>query len=167
MPIIDGSNVTQYTNLNVEGLLFVNGDFVNIQRSGNFTTSNVTNFNNSLHVTGRLFVDGVEAVIPSNSGGIDAYADAGGGLVTVTTDANSFLADGLEVTISTSTNYNGTFTILNATDATFDIEIAFNGDDMVGIWTVVPATPSNFKGTRLTNVNIIGEYGLNDERYVT
>lgn len=66
-------------------------------------------------------------------GSITAFADAGGGLVTVTSAAHG-LSNGTNIDISVSTNYNGRFTISNVTTNTYDITATFNGDDATGFW---------------------------------
>jgi hypothetical protein len=68
------------------------------------------------------------------SGSITAYADAGGGEVTVTDNSHG-LVDGESITISGTTNYNGTFTITYVDANTFKITAAWNGDDATGSWT--------------------------------
>lgn len=165
MPRIDGVNVTQYDNLNIDGLCYVNGFFLNFERSGNFTNSNITNVPEDIHLRGRLFINGSEKT-PTTTGSIVEFSDAGGGNTTVTANAQNFLTNGLQITISGTTNYNGTFTISNTTSVTFDIPVAFAGDDATGTWTMEAIDDTSFAGTRLTNVNILGEIGLNNTLYV-
>lgn len=56
----------------------------------------------------------------TSTGAITAFADAGGGLVTVT-DAGHGLLEGDTVNIRNTTNYNGFYIISNVTASTFDI----------------------------------------------
>lgn len=63
---------------------------------------------------------------------ITAFADAGGGNVTVTS-ANT-LAPGAIVVISGTTSYNGTFTVVSATATNFNIAAAFVANDATGVW---------------------------------
>ena len=70
------------------------------------------------------------------TGSITAFADAGSGQVTVT-DAAHGLFDNDIVTITGTTNYNGTFTITNKTTNTFEIIDTFVSDDATGTWTSI------------------------------
>lgn len=64
---------------------------------------------------------------------ITAFADAGGGNLTVTS-ANT-LAPGDIIVISGTTNYNGSFTIVSATATSFTIAAPFVANDAAGAWT--------------------------------
>lgn len=66
---------------------------------------------------------------------ITAYADGGGGQVTVTSNAHG-LSNGDEVTITGSTNYNDTFTVANVAANTFEITHSWDGDDAAGTWKI-------------------------------
>lgn len=68
------------------------------------------------------------------SGSITAFADAGGGLVTVTS-ATHGLANGNIITMVGTTSYNGIFTIANVATNTFTITDTFVADDATGTWT--------------------------------
>jgi hypothetical protein len=63
---------------------------------------------------------------------ITAFANAGSGNVTVTS-ANS-LSAGMIITISGTTNYNGTFTIVSATSTSFVITTTYVANDATGTW---------------------------------
>jgi hypothetical protein len=63
---------------------------------------------------------------------ITAFADAGGGNVTISS-ANT-LTVGALVLITGTTNYNGTFTVVAATPSTFTITTPFAGNDATGFW---------------------------------
>lgn len=69
---------------------------------------------------------------PGHSGSITAFADAGGGITTVTTSAAHGITTQQKVVITGTTNYNGTFTVTNASGSTFDINTAFVVDDATG-----------------------------------
>jgi hypothetical protein len=96
-----------------------------------------------------LLIDGAVEVNPSyantdctfyaeqQTGAITAFADAGGGDVTVTS-AGHGLGVGDEVTISGTTNYNGTFRIQARTVNTFDITDTWVSDDATGTWVDDP-----------------------------
>ncbi len=67
---------------------------------------------------------------------ITVFADAGGGEVTVTTTANHGMSEGDPVAISSTTNYDGTYTATNITSDTFRITHSWDGDDGTGSWLV-------------------------------
>ena len=73
---------------------------------------------------------------------ISAYADGSGGFTTVTDNAHG-RANGDSVTISGTTNYNGTFLISSVTTNTFKIERAFVANDATGTYTA--GTPYEFE----------------------
>ncbi len=62
--------------------------------------------------------------VQGTDGNITAFADAGGGLVTVT-DAGHGQSDGNNVLITETDNYNGLYTISNTTANTYDITATF------------------------------------------
>ena len=66
---------------------------------------------------------------------ITAFADAGGGQVTVTSAAHG-LSNSITVNISGTTNYNGNFTTSNVTTDTFEITDTWVADDATGTWKV-------------------------------
>ncbi len=76
---------------------------------------------------------GVIASVAQPTGSITAFADAGGGQITVTSVAHG-RQEGTSVTISGTTNYNGTFTVSNVTDDTFEITDTWVSDDATGTW---------------------------------
>ncbi len=63
---------------------------------------------------------------------ITAFANAGGGNVTITS-ANT-LVPGAIVVISGTTSYNGTFTVVSATATSFTITAPFVANDATGVW---------------------------------
>ena len=82
----------------------------------------------------RINVAGTADDLNVIDGAITAFADAGGGQVTVTS-ASHGLSDGYSVTITGTTNYNGTFTIANSDTNTFEITDTWVSDDATGTWT--------------------------------
>ena len=68
------------------------------------------------------------------SSAISQFLDAGGGNVTVTSVNN--LNNGSIISISGTTNYNGTYTVANRTSTSFAIVHAFLGNDATGVWQV-------------------------------
>lgn len=103
-------------------------------------------------VTGAFSFSATAEVDPlrvSKQGVITAFADAGGGNTTVTSNGHGILV-GDVVTISNTTNYNGTFTIQATTGNTYDIDTAFVADDATGDWSALTATSnSRFTGQRI------------------
>lgn len=70
-------------------------------------------------------------VTQGQSGSITAYADAGGGQVTVTS-ASHGLENNEYITITGTTNYNDVYQVTNVTTNTFEITETFAGDDATG-----------------------------------
>ena len=70
---------------------------------------------------------------PGTTAAITAFADAGGGQVTVTSNGHS-IAENDYVSITGTTNYNGLFQITNSLTNTFEITDTFAGDDATGTW---------------------------------
>ena len=68
-----------------------------------------------------------------SGGAITAFADAGSGKVTVTSNGHG-LVNGRIVTIKGTTNYNGLFVISGVTTNTFDIVDTWVADDATGTW---------------------------------
>jgi len=66
---------------------------------------------------------------------ITAFADAGGGQVTVTTNTTG-LSNGDEVRLTATDNYDDEYIIANVTGTTFDITKVFAGDDATGYATL-------------------------------
>lgn len=73
----------------------------------------------------------------SITGSITAFANAGGGKVTVTSN-NHGLNDGYKVAITGTTNYNGTYTVSEITDNTFEITETWVSNDATGTFDVAP-----------------------------
>jgi hypothetical protein len=67
-------------------------------------------------------------------GAITAFANGGGGLVTVT-DNDHGLVTGETVTIIGTTSYNGTFEVTVLTHNTFSITATWVANDATGTWT--------------------------------
>lgn len=92
----------------------------------------------------------------SATGSITAYADAGGGQVDVTSVGHG-LSDGMTVTISGTTNYNGTFEIVFVSVDNFEIAATWNGDDATGDWATSGADVVLPLGTAGNLVKILAE----------
>lgn len=85
---------------------------------------------------------GYRVSVDHATGSITAFADAGGGQVTVTSAAHG-LTNGEYVIISGTTNYNGYFVVANVATDTYEITDTWVSDDGTGTWhsalTVVAA----------------------------
>lgn len=68
-----------------------------------------------------------------STGAITAFADAGSGKVTVTSNGHGLL-DGEVVGIQGTTSYNGVFVISGKTDNTFNITATWVANDATGNW---------------------------------
>ena len=82
---------------------------------------------------------------------ITGFANPGGGNTTVNTPVPHGLNNGDTVTISGTTNYNGTFIISNVTATTFDIPTAFVADDGTGALHVTVGDAVTVTGTGYGN----------------
>ena len=71
-------------------------------------------------------------LLANRSVNILSFADATGGQVLVTTTLIHLITEGETVTITGTTNYNGTFTATNVTDTTFEITDTWVSDDGTG-----------------------------------
>jgi hypothetical protein len=107
-------------------------------------------------VSGRLDVfeidsvtDDTNAVLtsafsgPRTSASITAFANAGGGNVTVTS-ASHGLTNTQKISIDGTTSYNGAFVVANATTDTFTIIDTFVADDATGTWTSNSVVASDY-----------------------
>lgn len=113
-------NITAYANMHVH-------------ENATATTINTVNIP---HFIQGLFSDGLSkgfTFSAGSTGAITAFADAGGGQVTVTSAAHGLL-NGDAVTISGTTNYNGIFIVANKTDNTYEITDTWVVDDATGNW---------------------------------
>ena len=68
-----------------------------------------------------------------DSGAITAFADAGGGQVTVTSAAHDISEDDY-ISITGTTNYDGLYQVTNVQTNTFEITAAWVADDATGTW---------------------------------
>ncbi len=141
---------------------------LNIIPADSDTMYDLTELDSPLDLTNNIHLDLL------NSGGlygagtdktITAFADAGGGQVTVTS-ANHNIPSGNFVDITGTTSYNGNFKITNVTTNTFEITDTFVSDDATGTInaTVVNQTdPLVFavgsRGTDNPDSQIIGSLG--------
>ena len=83
----------------------------------------------------------------TSSGSITAFADAGGGEVTVTTSAAHGLTTGDIVNITDTTNYNNSDIVVTVVDTTnFKITDAWAGDDATGNFNQNGAPPFRYIG---------------------
>lgn len=90
------------------------------------------------------------------TGSITVFADAGGGQVTVTSAGHN-LHNNDSVTITGTTNYNGTYTIANVTTNTFEITATWVSDDGTGTWTSTgwsEASSTNFDPDALCDFEV-------------
>ena len=92
---------------------------------------------------------------PGATGSITAFADAGGGLTTVTS-AGHTLANGDTASISGTTSYNGVFVVSSATTNTYDIVTPFAADDATGTWY----RPPNIEYEGKSNNNVVRTEGM-------
>jgi hypothetical protein len=70
------------------------------------------------------------------SGSISSFADAGSGVITVTTSDSHSQVVGMSVVISGTTNYNGTYVIASVpSTTTFTITATYVSNDATGTWT--------------------------------
>jgi surface protein len=84
-----------------------------------------------------------------NSGSITAFADAGGGQVTVTTAAAHGYANNHVMRITGTTNYNGSYVISNVTATSFRITAAFVATE-TGTWNATLQSGVTFHGGNST-----------------
>ena len=87
----------------------------------------------STHIGGAS--QGAASALTVVTGAITQYADAGDAIHVVVTSAGHGLLDGDTVTITGSTNYNGTFTVSSSATNTFEIVDTWVVDDAAGTWT--------------------------------
>jgi hypothetical protein len=80
-------------------------------------------------------------------GAITAFADAGGGKVTVTSEAHG-LSNADVAVIAETINYNGAFVVSGVTANTYEITVTWVSDDATGIWIDTP-TVGNFGSSAL------------------
>lgn len=68
------------------------------------------------------------------TGAITAFADGGGGTVTVTSNSHT-LINGDYVTITGTTHYNGSFVVSSVAANSFKITTTWTSNDATGVWT--------------------------------
>lgn len=90
---------------------------------------------NAWHAVTNFVSDDISGITfnAGSTGTITAYADAGGGQVTVTSVGHG-LSNGDIITITGSTNYNDIFEISNVGVNDFEITDVWAGDDGAGTW---------------------------------
>ncbi len=84
-----------------------------------------------------------------------AFADAGGGQVTVTAASHGFSDDDI-VTISGTTNYNDTYRVQNKSTNDFEITETFNAESAAGI-----VSQERFEDVTKNKIRYIGKLGQN------
>lgn len=95
-------------------------------------------------------------------GSINSFADAGGGDVTATCSAPHGLSDGDYVLIKNTTNYNGFYTISNASGSVFDFTAAWAGTE-TGNWDLAqPQLTVTKTGTCPGKCALAGVYTFTD-----
>lgn len=92
---------------------------------------------------------------------ITSFADAGGGYVTVTTSEDHYLKNNNRVTISSTTNYDGSYDVDNVSDTTFRITHSWDGDDATGSVSEIPDTGNEF----MVFVDNKWSFGVDDAEY--
>lgn len=119
-----GAGVVNFLGTNADGMLQISG--------GTEFTIDTTN---EWHALSNLSTGVNESTIVTagTTGSITAYADAGGGQVTVTSAGHS-LANDDYITITGTTNYNDIYLVANVQVNTFEITETFAGDDATGIF---------------------------------
>lgn len=86
------------------------------------------------------------------------------------TDAAHGMVDGDEITISTTTNYDGTYTIEDVATNTFVIDTAYVADDATGTWVATGKTTVTSASHGMSNgneVTITGTTSYNDTYTLT
>lgn len=141
---VNGCLNTNFVGSSNSPFMHFNGAFQNIQiRAGLPTTQSGESFisfspdfthTGNATTQGNAFNDSLGGVFfdAGHSGSVTTFADAGGGITTVTTSVAHDITTQQKVVIAGTTNYNGTFTITNAVGSTFDIDTAFVLNDATG-----------------------------------
>lgn len=115
--------------------IFETAHYANMLVHANAVATDINTVNIAHFVQG-LFADEISedfTFAAGSTGPISAFADAGGGQVTVTDTAHG-LATGDIVSISGTTSYNGVFAIANSLTNTYEITDTFVADDATGNW---------------------------------
>ena len=147
---IKGASATYPAHVDVEGNYFTSSDidqhihldgYINrapIENNHFQTEPNTADILNSAS-NDNLDVreDNTAAPSRATSGDITAFADAGGGQVTVTSAAHGIPMDGRQITITGTTSYDGTFAVTNITTNTFEITDTWVADDATGAFTAL------------------------------
>lgn len=156
--LIDVRNNALFTNPNEAGI-YINPTSLPFLIAG-------TVFENSGLLSGELF-------FIDNIGSITAYADAGGGQVTVSTSDTTGLINGDSIEISKTINYNGGYMISNIVlNTSFEITAPFVGDDGVGEWSDGSVRETNPRVIAKANAsqkdsNFIGSYLISNNATTT
>jgi hypothetical protein len=126
------------------GTIFaINNGFKILPTEREFSDAEVSLSENSIVVSEHDLLPGEEVSIEADTGAtaisyastgpfsISAFADAGGGQITVTATGHT-LVNTNTVTIINTTNYNGDYTVSNVAGDTFEITETFVTDDATG-----------------------------------
>jgi len=106
---------------------------------------------------------------------ISAFADAGGGEVTVTVAnwSSHTLANSDRVVITGTTNYNGTYTIssvsVGASTTTFNITATWVSDDATGYWSLIESTskvPIDLTNSEVSLASLIHREEYKQNEYI-
>lgn len=151
------------TDTDFSSIVFTGTALNDMSVSGIFTLTNPLNYRIEIDSVVKGSISSFAVV---SSGTITLFA-ANGGVTTVTSNSHG-LALSDTVSISGTTNYNGTFVITNVTVNTFDINVAFGADESgpSSIWqkdpTKTKVTTSAAHGlTNMQQVNISGTTNYN------
>jgi len=140
-PIISvGKNIARSVIKEINSTPLSGSSFLSVSPEVGDTSSVIITDNIFDNANGGDFFDpGLQGDISSvadnsSTGSITAFADNGSGGTTVTSSSAHGLSDGRTVTLSGTTNYNGTFVISAASGSVYDIATAFVADDATGTW---------------------------------
>lgn len=123
-------------NTNTGWKIFNISHYANLHIHQNAVVTNILTANVS-HLVAGLFVEYITSdgftFQAGSTGSITAFADAGSGNVTVTSAAHG-MSNGDIISIAGTTNYNGVFTVANATTNTYTIVDTWVANDATGTW---------------------------------
>jgi hypothetical protein len=113
---------------------------------------------------GNLIVDVYRKGAEIGEGSITAFADGGGGTVTVTSHAHG-MSNGTKVWITGTTSYNGGFIISSVATNTFKVTATWVANDATGSWTTAAfnrtltmiSSSAGYKGARF-NCDVLGDH---------
>ena len=154
------TDVAVINNLSVGGDLTVTGEIIGGTKSyaemyrccyNSVTTIDTADFWHMVSTTTVGLLNNWTHEV-GDTAAITAYADGGGGLVTVTSAGHGMSAGNM-ISITGSTNYNALEEVVGVHTDTFTVTAAWAGDDAAGTW---------IKGDSLTaGANSAGVYAIN------